>query len=250
MTSDLGAALRDADVVMALRIQRERMAGGLLPSLREYAARFGLTRDRLALARPDALVMHPGPMNEGVEIAPDVAVGAAVGDHRSGHERRRGPDGAAVPAGRARQARGRRLSRRRRRRPGRRRSICRPRDQPGVAGRPGGGPRGPGRDRGRATAIVEAVTWLDGAEAEGVDDGGRHRRARVHRPPRPPARAGQRGRRDRRDRARGGRPRRVHDRLRDAQHDARRSTSRASSPGSRGRGARPGRRSSCWPTAP
>ena len=75
VTSDIGAALRDADVVMALRIQRERMAGGLLPSLREYAARFGLTRERLALARPDALVMHPGPMNEGVEIAPDVAAG-------------------------------------------------------------------------------------------------------------------------------------------------------------------------------
>ncbi|MBA3876366.1 MAG: aspartate carbamoyltransferase [Anaerolinea sp.] len=75
VTSDLGGALRDADVVMALRIQRERMAGGLLPSLREYAARFGLTRERLALARPDALVMHPGPMNEGVEIAPDVAAG-------------------------------------------------------------------------------------------------------------------------------------------------------------------------------
>jgi len=74
VTSDVTAALRDADVVMALRIQRERMAGGLLPSLREYAARFGLTLDRLALARPDALVMHPGPMNEGVEISPEVAV--------------------------------------------------------------------------------------------------------------------------------------------------------------------------------
>ena len=50
------------------------MSGGLLPSLREYAARFGLTLDRLALARHDVLVMHPGPMNEGVEIAPEVAV--------------------------------------------------------------------------------------------------------------------------------------------------------------------------------
>jgi aspartate carbamoyltransferase catalytic subunit len=75
VTSDLPAALRDADVVMALRIQRERQAGGLLPSLREYAARFGITRDRLSLASPGVLVMHPGPMNEGVEIAPDVAVG-------------------------------------------------------------------------------------------------------------------------------------------------------------------------------
>jgi len=76
VTSSVDDALRDADVVMALRIQRERMASGLLPSLREYAARFGLTRERLALARPDAIVMHPGPMNEGVEIAPDVAVSA------------------------------------------------------------------------------------------------------------------------------------------------------------------------------
>jgi aspartate carbamoyltransferase catalytic subunit len=75
VTTDLGDALRDADVVMALRIQRERMAGGLLPSLREYTARFGLTRERLSLARPEVLVMHPGPMNEGVEIAPDVAAG-------------------------------------------------------------------------------------------------------------------------------------------------------------------------------
>ena len=74
VTSDMDAALRDADVVMALRLQRERMDAGLLPSLREYAARFGLTRERLAAAKPDALVMHPGPMNEGVEIAPDVAV--------------------------------------------------------------------------------------------------------------------------------------------------------------------------------
>ena len=76
VTSDIGAALRDADAVMALRLQRERMASGLLPSLREYAARFGLTRSRLALARPGALVLHPGPMNEGVEIAPDVAAGS------------------------------------------------------------------------------------------------------------------------------------------------------------------------------
>ena len=75
VTSSIDDALRDADVVMALRIQRERMASGLLPSLREYAARFGLTRERLALARPGALVMHPGPLNEGIEIAPDVAAG-------------------------------------------------------------------------------------------------------------------------------------------------------------------------------
>ena len=75
MTPAVNTALRDADVVMALRVQRERMASALVPSLREYAARFGLTAERLELARPEAFVMHPGPMNEGVEIAPAVAEG-------------------------------------------------------------------------------------------------------------------------------------------------------------------------------
>ncbi len=74
LTSDVSAALKDADVLMALRIQKERMASGLLPSLREYAARYGLTQERLRAASPDVVVMHPGPMNEGVEIAADVAV--------------------------------------------------------------------------------------------------------------------------------------------------------------------------------
>jgi aspartate carbamoyltransferase catalytic subunit len=76
VTTSIAEALRDADAVMALRIQKERMVGGLLPSLREYAARYRLTHERLATARPGALVLHPGPMNEGVEIAPDVAAGA------------------------------------------------------------------------------------------------------------------------------------------------------------------------------
>ena len=75
VTSDIAAALRGADAVMALRLQQERMAAGLLPSVHEYAARFGLTTERLALAAPGCLVMHPGPMNEGVEIAPDIASG-------------------------------------------------------------------------------------------------------------------------------------------------------------------------------
>jgi len=75
VTSEVAAAMRDADVVMTLRIQKERMASGLLPSLGEYAARYGITRERLALAAPGPIVMHPGPMNEGVEIAPDVANG-------------------------------------------------------------------------------------------------------------------------------------------------------------------------------
>ncbi|HEX5241427.1 MAG TPA: hypothetical protein VFW20_10565, partial [Candidatus Limnocylindrales bacterium] len=75
VTTDVDAAIRDADVVMTLRLQKERMASGLLPSLGEYTARFGITRDRLGLAKPGALAMHPGPMNEGVEIAPQVATG-------------------------------------------------------------------------------------------------------------------------------------------------------------------------------
>ena len=79
VTSDIDAAIKDADVVMGLRIQRERMQSGLLPSLREYAARFQLNAERIATAKPEAIVMHPGPMNEGVEIAPDIAVsGRAV----------------------------------------------------------------------------------------------------------------------------------------------------------------------------
>ncbi|MEC9342581.1 MAG: aspartate carbamoyltransferase catalytic subunit, partial [Pseudomonadota bacterium] len=67
--------LKGADVVMMLRLQRERMAGALIPSVREYFRFFGLDRDKLAHAAPDALVMHPGPMNRGVEIASEVADG-------------------------------------------------------------------------------------------------------------------------------------------------------------------------------
>ena len=67
--------LRDADVVMMLRLQRERMEGAFVPSTREYFRYFGLDAGKLALARPDALVMHPGPMNRGVEIASQIADG-------------------------------------------------------------------------------------------------------------------------------------------------------------------------------
>ena len=72
---DLDRALTNADVVMALRIQRERQDGAYLPSLREYILRYQVNDERLKRANPKALVMHPGPMNEGVEIAPDVAYG-------------------------------------------------------------------------------------------------------------------------------------------------------------------------------
>jgi aspartate carbamoyltransferase catalytic subunit len=61
-------ALEGADVVMALRIQRERLSAALLPSLREYSRAFGINEKRLASAKPDVIVMHPGPMNRGVEI--------------------------------------------------------------------------------------------------------------------------------------------------------------------------------------
>ena len=71
----LGEALEGADVVNVLRIQLERQQQGLFPGLREYARLFGINRERLKLAAPDALVMHPGPMNRGVEISPEVADG-------------------------------------------------------------------------------------------------------------------------------------------------------------------------------
>jgi len=68
-------AIEGADVVMMLRIQKERMGGGLFPNTREYSRYFGLNARRLELAKPDAIVMHPGPINRGVEIDPGVADG-------------------------------------------------------------------------------------------------------------------------------------------------------------------------------
>jgi aspartate carbamoyltransferase catalytic subunit len=75
VTADLDAALRDAAAVMALRVQRERLQGAGAPSEAAYAVRYGLTEARLAACRPDVVVLHPGPMNEGVEIDPAVAAG-------------------------------------------------------------------------------------------------------------------------------------------------------------------------------
>ena len=68
--------LRDADIVMMLRLQRERMNGSFVPSVKEYFHFYGLDAEKLRYAKPDALVMHPGPMNRGVEIASDIADGA------------------------------------------------------------------------------------------------------------------------------------------------------------------------------
>jgi len=72
----LEEAIRDVDVIMMLRLQQERMVGGLIPSLREYSRYWGLTLDRLrSHAREDVLIMHPGPVNRGVELSPEVADG-------------------------------------------------------------------------------------------------------------------------------------------------------------------------------
>jgi aspartate carbamoyltransferase catalytic subunit len=71
----MAEGLKDADVVMMLRLQRERMAGSFVPSVREYFRYFGLDAEKLKAAKGDALVMHPGPMNRGVEIASEIADG-------------------------------------------------------------------------------------------------------------------------------------------------------------------------------
>ncbi|TAK66812.1 MAG: aspartate carbamoyltransferase catalytic subunit [Betaproteobacteria bacterium] len=73
---DLERGLRDVDVVVMLRLQSERMRGALLPSAQEFFKYYGLTQEKLALAKPDAIVMHPGPMNRGVEIDSAVADGS------------------------------------------------------------------------------------------------------------------------------------------------------------------------------
>jgi aspartate carbamoyltransferase catalytic subunit len=73
---DMRAGLKDADIVMMLRLQRERMMGAFVPSTKEYFRYFGLDEEKLSCAKPDALVMHPGPMNRGVEIDSLVADGA------------------------------------------------------------------------------------------------------------------------------------------------------------------------------
>jgi aspartate carbamoyltransferase catalytic subunit len=73
--NDMAKGLNDVDVLLMLRLQNERMQGGLLPSAGEYFKHYGLTPDKLALAKPDAIVMHPGPMNRGVEIDSAVADG-------------------------------------------------------------------------------------------------------------------------------------------------------------------------------
>ncbi|MBM3808131.1 MAG: aspartate carbamoyltransferase catalytic subunit [Acidimicrobiia bacterium] len=77
VTTRVDEAVEGADVIMMLRIQLERMQGGYFPSLREYFTTFGMTEERVRRARPDAIIMHPGPINRGVEIASEVADGSA-----------------------------------------------------------------------------------------------------------------------------------------------------------------------------
>ncbi len=72
---DMAAGLKDVDVVIMLRLQNERMNGALLPSAQEFFKYYGLTPEKLANAKPDAIVMHPGPMNRGIEIESSVADG-------------------------------------------------------------------------------------------------------------------------------------------------------------------------------
>ncbi|MDH4216146.1 MAG: aspartate carbamoyltransferase catalytic subunit, partial [Gallionella sp.] len=72
---DMTEGLKNVDVVMMLRLQNERMQGASLPSAQEYFKYFGLTEEKLAVAKPDVIVMHPGPMNRGVEIDSGVADG-------------------------------------------------------------------------------------------------------------------------------------------------------------------------------
>jgi aspartate carbamoyltransferase catalytic subunit len=73
--TDINKAIKDVDVVMALRIQKERMNSAAIPDDATYCREFGLTAERLKLAKPDAIVMHPAPMNRGVEITDEVADG-------------------------------------------------------------------------------------------------------------------------------------------------------------------------------
>jgi aspartate carbamoyltransferase catalytic subunit len=75
VSTSVDEAVGDADVIMMLRIQQERMQGAYFPSLREYFMVFGMTAERVKRARPDVIIMHPGPMNRGVEIASEVADG-------------------------------------------------------------------------------------------------------------------------------------------------------------------------------
>ena len=95
---DMREGLTGADIVMMLRLQRERMNGSYVPSVSEYFHYCGLDEKKLAYAKPDALVMHPGPMNRGVEIDSDRRRRRAVADPRAGRDGRRRAHGGAGSA--------------------------------------------------------------------------------------------------------------------------------------------------------
>ena len=97
---DMAKGLKDVDVVMMLRLQNERMQGSFLPSPQEFFKFYGLTAEKLALAKPDAIVLHPGPMNRGVEIDSDRRRRQPVGDPAAGHVRHRDPHGGDEHTGR------------------------------------------------------------------------------------------------------------------------------------------------------
>jgi hypothetical protein len=90
-------AVENADVVMALRLQKERQDSGLFPSLREYAEIYGLTEKRVAGAKEDLLIMHPGPINRGVEISSSLADSPRSAVSRSGNRRGGCAHGASLP---------------------------------------------------------------------------------------------------------------------------------------------------------
>ena len=98
MSYDIDDLVPKLDVCYMLRVQRERQRLEYFPSVREYARLFGLTSERAAMLPEHALIMHPGPMNRGVEIASDVADHPASRDRGTGHQRDRDPHGAALPA--------------------------------------------------------------------------------------------------------------------------------------------------------
>jgi aspartate carbamoyltransferase catalytic subunit len=89
----LEEGIKDCDVIIMLRLQNERMSGALLPSMHEFFKSYGLTPEKLQLAKPDAIVMHPGPINRGVEIDSAVVDGQAKCDPAAGDVWHRGAHG-------------------------------------------------------------------------------------------------------------------------------------------------------------
>jgi aspartate carbamoyltransferase catalytic subunit len=238
------AAIEWAEALNVLRLQLERMQAGYIPSLREYNRVFGVTRERLERAPRDVVILHPGPMNRGVEIDSDVADGPhsvildqvtngvavrmavlylLAGGRPSWPRRPRGRAGAGGTRERARRRAGR--TRERGRRAGR-----------GAHRHTGAGAATPAHRRSRARPVAGARR---GGRGRAARRRARRARRRPDRPPRrrrrgrlhrarglsrlrrralPPARAGARGRRDDRERGARGRGGRLHGGVRDAQH--------------------------------